>query len=232
MMPSREQPLRFGWRVLCICFAALKPTLTFPLLAYWLLTDTLAILTAGGLSLLIAAAVAAATSGLALPYEWLASLESYAGEAQNLPDRLVSLHNLLLTFWQGAPVKLLPAIAFVGGLLVGIAARRRSDTTQYLILLGLVISLMPLHLYDLAIVAVLAGCAPALRWPTLSWYGPALALLMRPSAIERVLELFFSNLQPDRHVLASLGGLIMLIGLLASYLFRGDLFERSFAPET
>ena len=49
MMPTGKPPLPFGWRVLCITAAALKPTIALPFIAYWLLTDTAALFVAGAL---------------------------------------------------------------------------------------------------------------------------------------------------------------------------------------
>jgi hypothetical protein len=226
MVRTDNDSLSLRWRVLCIAAAALKPTVALPFIAYWLVTDTAALFIAGALSLAVAVAVAAMTSGTAMPGEWLHSLQLYAAQGANLPERLVSLHHLLAKIWPQAPLKILPAVAAIGGLLVGLQARRRAFRPgRELILLSLVLCFMPLHSYDLALVAIMAGFAPLVGWRNLIWYGPALVLLMRSSAVARVAAAVLPGGGPDSHLLASLGALMMMIGVSAVFIFRGNLLD-------
>ena len=223
MMPTGKGHLPFGWRVLCIAAAALKPTLALPFIAYWLITDTAVLFVAGGLSLLVTVLVAATTSGTALLGEWLNSLSMYSVEAANLPDQLVSLQHLFAGLLPGTLLKMFPVVAAAGGLLVGVQGRLRGVRPGHFILLtALVLCFMPLHSYDLAVVGILAGLAPLVGWPNLVWYAPALILLMRPSAIARVGQML-SGAPVDANLLASLGAVMMMVGASVVFVRRDHL---------
>jgi hypothetical protein len=223
MMPTRNPPLPLGWRVLCIAAAALKPTIALPFIAYWLITDTAALFIAGAVSLAVSVAIAAMTSGTAMVGEWLTSLRMYSLEGANLPDQLVSLHYVLARVLPETIVKALPALAALGGLAVGLQALRRGALPwQFVILTGLVLCFMPLHPYDLAIVAIPAGLAPLLGWKHLAWYAPALVLLMRPSAVARAAQLA-SSISVEPNLLASLGAVMMMLGATTVFIRHSDL---------
>ncbi len=223
MMPTGKTSLPFGLRVLCITAAALKPTIALPFIAYWLLTDTAALFVAGGLSLAVSVWVAATTSGPAMLSEWLTSLRMYSAEAVNLPDKLVSLQHVLAGVLPEGALRSFPAVAALGGLLVGLQGRLRGVRSGHFILLtALLLCFMPLHPYDLAVVAVLAGLAPMLGWSSLLWYAPALILLMRSSAVARVGQVL-SDAPLDANLLASLGAVMMIVGASVTFLRRNPL---------
>ena len=155
--------------------------------------------------------------------EWLTSLRMYSAEAVNLPDKLVSLQHVLAGVLPEGALRLFPAVAAFGGLFVGLQGRLRCVRSGHFILLtALLLCFMPLHPYDLAVVAILAGLAPMLGWSSLIWYAPALILLMRSSAVARVGQVL-SSASLDANLLASLGAVMMMVGASVAFLRRDHL---------
>jgi hypothetical protein len=145
--------------------------------------------------------------------EWLTSLRMYSAEAANLPGELVSLQHFFVGILPEEGLKFFPAIAALGGALLGLRARLRGARPEdFIVLTALLLCFMPLHPYDLAVVAILAGLAPMLGWSILIWYAPALILLMRPSAVARAVQLV-SAAPLDANLLASLGAAMMMLGV-------------------
>jgi hypothetical protein len=175
--------------VLAIAVVAMKPSLTLPLLGFLAMQRPWAVAWAAALSLAICAVVAAVTSGVALPAEWLRALAAYAAAPVNGPALLASAQHLFVRMAPDLPAWPLVLLGAAAALPVGWIARGLRDRDaldeHWATAVALSLACSPAHGYDLVLAAPLAALLLRVRPAAWPWYAFGVIAVARPAALGR-----------------------------------------------
>jgi hypothetical protein len=216
--------------VLAIAVVALKPSLTLPLLCFLAVLRPWAVAWAAALSLAICAIVAAASSGAALPAEWLCAAAAYAATPVNGPAELASAQHLLAWLGSGLPSWPLALLGAAAAAAVGWSARglRERDALDehWAAAVALAVACSAAHGYDLVLAAPLAALLLRVRPAAWSWYPVGVLAIARAAALARAAAAIGGGdvLELERLV-SALGAALLAVGTCAALLFGGALLR-------
>jgi len=209
-------------RVACVVIATMKPSLTLIVLCFLAVTDPVLIALSAVTVCVLCVPVAMVSGGFSMPGDWLRALRSYAATPANAPQELASGQYLFARLWPAGLAAILTAVGALGGVLLGIRDRvgRKQDAVpaanveSLLSLLALSAACLPLHSYDMILIAPLAAVVPFVRIRSL-WFPAGVLLVARPAVVARLLEaagIRFEN--PDAMIMSG-GTALLAIGMLA-----------------
>ncbi len=172
--------------VFAVSVAAMKPSLTLPLLCFLAVLHPRLVAAAAAFSIAVCAVVAASTGGPAVFAEWLQAVVAYSAASANAPVELASAQRLFDGLAPGIPAWPLAALGGLGGGLIGWDARRRSCARadgHWIAAVALAAACSPAHAYDLVLGAPLAALLPRIRPVAWAWYGLGVLAVARPAPL-------------------------------------------------
>jgi len=187
LWPSAGAPRLPIVEALAVAVAAMKPSLTLPLLCFFALLRPWLVAGAAGFSLAICAAVAAATGGPGVFGEWVRAVAAYSATPANAPLELASAAQLVGRFAPGLAAWPLAMAGGLAGALVGWDARRTasdaSTDEHWVAAIALAAACSPAHGYDLVLAAPLAALLPRIRPAAWPWYALGVLAVARPAPL-------------------------------------------------
>jgi hypothetical protein len=219
-------PKTSGWRgirVFCVVLLTMKPTLTLPVLSFLLVVDTRTVLLASAAAVLVMLVPATLSgSGAGIVVEWMRSLHDYGSSGANQPAALIGLNHLLSRTGHALPGGVLSGCGALGGVLIGLRARKRHSPVVTLddlvACIVLTLAFEPLHGYDAVLGIPIAFSLTAMRRRWLVWWAPAVVLLGRPNPFANWLGGLLPGTVALNNVIMSAASVALLVGVAVAFM--------------
>ena len=213
-----------------VSVAAMKPSLTLPLLCFVAVLRPRLVGVAAALSVMVCIAVAMATDGGAIVREWLSAIAGYAATSANAPLELASAQNLLARLAPQLPAWPLAILGGLAGAFVGWDARRATDAASldehWVAAVALAAACSPAHGYDLVLAAPLAALLPRIRPAAWPWYGLGVLAVGRPELFARVASaLSGGDVASLERLTSAIGTVLLAAGASAHVALRRQLLR-------